>query len=542
MSTTIKTARLTARPQSYPQPGYREEDNSLIRHKSNAEWSNKFQERLPNHSGPASSKSEARQEVYKGVTDDNNVWSGRVVLSLDGGGIRGLSGLLIIQRLMEKIRSVERSESPGWLPAKTSGQSPQFNEERECEEMANLRKYFAPDLDLASDSGTSNFLPCHYFDYIAGTSTGALIATMLGRMWMSADQAMEHFQALATDVYRLRFRTKARAMKQVLKLDGSREEKIRETVQMHFPSNQKLQLADDNRCRTIICSYEQSTQAGSRVPYLFRSYTASFPDEKEQEPGLSDIMRATSCSPYYFTPVSIGSKKFCDTGLSWPNPTAEVWREVLRESTQKDNHACSSRTILLSIGGGYALGNVLNLEGPRSNHFSHKIRDVAKTIQRVNQSLSTIGEDVNRIMEELEQSDTTNLEYHRLNVPLNLSQVKQSHSAKEEVASLESTIRDATIRYLDQDKVNVRLEELARQLVDLRRQKSRTSKWEAFAFGVRYQCPIRDPDHHCDIKNMRVGQPQLIQHLRKSQNIRQTVPDDDVEIKKLVKEARTRSY
>jgi len=62
------------------------------------------------------------------------------VLTLDGGGVRGLSSLLILQEIMEDIeRRTDVDETP---------------------------------------------LPCKYFDLIGGTSTGGLIAIMLGRLGM----------------------------------------------------------------------------------------------------------------------------------------------------------------------------------------------------------------------------------------------------------------------------------------------------------------------------------------------------------------------
>lgn len=59
------------------------------------------------------------------------------ILALDGGGVRGLSSLLILQKLMDEI-SDKNDGKPG--------------------------------------------LPCEYFDLICGTSTGGLIALMLGRL------------------------------------------------------------------------------------------------------------------------------------------------------------------------------------------------------------------------------------------------------------------------------------------------------------------------------------------------------------------------
>jgi len=62
------------------------------------------------------------------------------VLTFDGGGVRGLSSLLILREIMETIeRKTDADETP---------------------------------------------LPCEYFDLIGGTSTGGLIAIMLGRLGM----------------------------------------------------------------------------------------------------------------------------------------------------------------------------------------------------------------------------------------------------------------------------------------------------------------------------------------------------------------------
>jgi len=62
------------------------------------------------------------------------------ILALDGGGVRGLSSLLILQKLMSEIQRLKGDSQPP--------------------------------------------LPCQYFDLICGTSTGGLIAIMLGRLRM----------------------------------------------------------------------------------------------------------------------------------------------------------------------------------------------------------------------------------------------------------------------------------------------------------------------------------------------------------------------
>jgi patatin-like phospholipase/acyl hydrolase len=77
------------------------------------------------------------------------------LLCLDGGGIRSLSSLYILQKLMENI-----------------------------------------DPDAASP-----LKPCDYFDIIGGTSTGGLIAIMLGRLEMDVVSCIEWFIHLSKVIF-----------------------------------------------------------------------------------------------------------------------------------------------------------------------------------------------------------------------------------------------------------------------------------------------------------------------------------------------------
>jgi patatin-like phospholipase/acyl hydrolase len=69
------------------------------------------------------------------------------ILALDGGGVRGLSSLLIVRSLMHEVQRILVDNGQ----AKTGDKLP---------------------------------IPCQYFDLICGTSTGGLIAIMLGRLRM----------------------------------------------------------------------------------------------------------------------------------------------------------------------------------------------------------------------------------------------------------------------------------------------------------------------------------------------------------------------
>ncbi|PBK88448.1 FabD/lysophospholipase-like protein [Armillaria gallica] len=79
------------------------------------------------------------------------------LLSLDGGGIRGVSELFILNETMKCIQ---------------------------------LRK----NLPITPK-------PCEYFDLIGGTSTGGLIAIMLGRLKMSTEEALKSYNKMSSLVF-----------------------------------------------------------------------------------------------------------------------------------------------------------------------------------------------------------------------------------------------------------------------------------------------------------------------------------------------------
>ena len=78
----------------------------------------------------------------------------------DGGGIRGYSSLLILKALIGVIERLEKQ--PDWIT----------QNEVWTEPVQSSAEYpWQGDLDISG----STFFPCHYFDYMAGTSTGGCV-------------------------------------------------------------------------------------------------------------------------------------------------------------------------------------------------------------------------------------------------------------------------------------------------------------------------------------------------------------------------------
>ncbi|KAH8924680.1 FabD/lysophospholipase-like protein, partial [Atractiella rhizophila] len=89
--------------------------------------------------------------------------NGLRVLCLDGGGVRGLSELYILEQIMEQLGHQLFPDDP----------NPEKKELR----------------------------PCDYFDLICGTSTGGLIAIMLGRLGMTTRQCIQVYGELAQRIF-----------------------------------------------------------------------------------------------------------------------------------------------------------------------------------------------------------------------------------------------------------------------------------------------------------------------------------------------------
>jgi len=132
------------------------------------------------------------------------------LLSLDGGGIRGLSSLIILRDVMERIKSDE-----------------------------NL---------------ISTPLPCEYFDMIGGTGTGGIIALMLGRLRLSVDDAIEHFVHFTENVFSDKkgaFSIRHQAMFKASKFEKIMKEILSSLDAAGYNENARM-LDQTSGCRTCV--------------------------------------------------------------------------------------------------------------------------------------------------------------------------------------------------------------------------------------------------------------------------------------------------
>jgi len=173
-----------------------------------------------------------------------------VLTDEDGGGIRGYSSLIILQELMEKIARLERNHA-----------ATDANE--------NAANHPLP-------------FPCHYFDYIFGSSTGgycqhhdwvvlvadevsSLSAIMLGRLRMSVRDSLIVYDRLGSEIFSSprhayisrspfndgwwrRSKYRAESFEQFLKT--TTEDVLRTRYQDMYSPTHSFFPSDENQCKT----------------------------------------------------------------------------------------------------------------------------------------------------------------------------------------------------------------------------------------------------------------------------------------------------
>lgn len=276
------------------------------------------------------------------------------ILSLDGGGIRGYSILVILGELMHQIyvqtHNGKGPKSPSELPR-----------------------------------------PCDYFDIIGGTGTGGLIALMLGRMRMDIESCKEYYVELTRYVF-ITDKTVmgvpyGKTLFKSSRLEDAIKHCVRESTRFDFdkiiphsppppspppshiknkrtnswrgrrssshdsgeqtrgrrgsPSNPSRRTQGqgnaeapllDTRpgaCKTFVTAvYKGTPPNSSNPPALLRTY----PSRGESVPSYNCTIwqagRATSATLSAFKPITVGQNTFLDEGSGRYNPAQQVLEEA----------------------------------------------------------------------------------------------------------------------------------------------------------------------------------------------------------------------
>ena len=423
-------------------------------------------------------------------------WERETILSLDGGGVRGYSSLLILQELMGIVADLERSTDP---KATSSAYSRLGN--KDLPPISNDTK------------STSHYLPCHYFNYIAGTSTGGLVAIMLGRLRMDINDCIEEYENLSASVFQepsLWLEKSSTNYDQEVKWKvlQNRFDMLRPIWPSPSEGREQSVLfnSDPCRCRTLVCALESTLENETQIPVLFRSYhhpmspiaeLNRFPIGNPSTPDTSaiwQVARATSAAPFYSKPFRLDNHRYYDAAMNLNNPSYETLCEVIKLAD--DNPLAID--VLLSVGGGNAEVSKLKSENGGGS-LEKDIADISDSIHR-----------------QVRRENQKCYKCYRLDVDEGLQDVRLNEwdPDSRDKTTLQK-IREATTRYLQRPEVRDQFEACAANLVKRRVDRAEIMRWEYFATGIHYKCPKEG----CCFPNSRFpDRNELLDHLRRHHN------------------------
>ncbi|KXX75712.1 Kinesin light chain [Madurella mycetomatis] len=305
------------------------------------------------------------------------------LLALDGGGVRGLSSLMILRRLMEAV-------DPNAPPR-----------------------------------------PSDYFDMIGGTSTGGLIAIMLGRLRMTVDECIDAYTSLSDKV----FEKKSHRINIKGKLQGrfdtdELEQAVKQILAARGLGEDALLKDSDFSCKVFVCATSKET--GDTV--CLTSYRSPRSDNSDllNFTKIWQACRATSAATTFFDPIAIGpfGEEFVDGALGANNPihalwnqAQDVWGDQLRGSLQ----------CIVSIGTGV----------PALKPVRDDVRGIWATLRELATETEKTAEHFRRDKPDLDDEGR----YYRFNVDRGLEEIGLEESKKK------NEIAAATRRYVESQAV-----------------------------------------------------------------------------------------
>ncbi|CAE6489093.1 unnamed protein product [Rhizoctonia solani] len=302
-----------------------------------------------------------RSELMHWCTNNHGPSAASTYYALaNGGGVRGLSSLLLLQEVMNRLQKLGRQ-------GKT-------------------------------------VKPVDWFDVIAGTGTGGVIACMLGKMGMSIKEAVESYTTLTEAIF---------SNKKTGGITGGAAYKsttLKESLQSIIQAatgdgDTKMSegASKPDGCNTLIFATLKDNINAS-IPVMFRSYQASA--NRAPDCAMWEALYATMAHPDFFKSIDIaeGSLKYSFVGgeLGNSNPLAHVLAEV------RDLYPDQYVSCIMSVGAGHA----------------HTIRISNTSHRKTSLAMKAMATGSDRVAEEMARrfQDTTGV-YFRFNVDQGIQDV-----------------------------------------------------------------------------------------------------------------------
>ncbi|KAG8668259.1 hypothetical protein FPOAC1_007637 [Fusarium poae] len=465
------------------------------------------------------------------ICDEEGPWAQKTVLTfgnnlsktsetipdyniIDGGGIRGYASLLVLKHIMTTIRTLKRQPPDPALSSRYySWMGPSSNSSAEANQ---------------DSESVDDYLPCHYFDYIAGTSTGGLSSIMLGRLRLSVDEALDTYKAFGNAVFgkprrfhersilwwpRAKYscrKTRAAFQDAIHKALKRQHDGVPGDTAVRLPQNadtEPLKYRED-RTRTIAISWLINKDTGVNKQFVWRSYdhhlSSTSTNSKSWTPpntgpahttAIWVVARATTAAPVYFESIKIGRLKFLDGGMVANNPSLTVLREVRRLHN-------GVPALFVSIGTGLKVTDpgpngeseeaTATTDDSRHKQFLKKYSEILEHWKKW--MVDCEGDNgTNGWNSECEAIELTHHPHHRmhryrLNVKGKLHTIplddwRPCDTGEDTLRFIQKQTED----YLNEESVADDINMIAQRAVDIRRRRAAMEQWERFAVDVTYR-------------------------------------------------------
>ncbi|EAQ92675.1 hypothetical protein CHGG_00910 [Chaetomium globosum CBS 148.51] len=209
------------------------------------------------------------------------------LLSLDGGGVRGVSSLVILDAIMTKMKD----------------------------------KYNLDEIPK----------PCDYFHMIAGTSTGGLIAIMLGRLRMSTREALDEYDNCAAKIFSKSNRKKWSVSERFRAT--ALQEAVEGIVKARGLGETMWDPERPDKGKAIVCVMPSKSIEDARV---VRSFPGD-PGEPQWDRNITiwQAARATTAASSFFKPQKLGdgpeAQTYIDAAIGANNPIKYLLDEAVLE-------------------------------------------------------------------------------------------------------------------------------------------------------------------------------------------------------------------
>ena len=330
------------------------------------------------------------------------------ILSLDGGGIRGIISCVILKFIEEQLQVQD---------------------------------------DPNSKIGD-------YFDFVAGTSTGGLIAALLlfpdkdKKSKFSVQEALNLYAKKGEEIFNVSF------FQHLLNPFGLLKEKISDK-NIEKQLNEvfgNLELKDLTK-PCLITSYDIT----ARKAMFFTSHNATQPIKNFY---VKDVCRATSAAPTYFEPAQINSfysQQFTliDGGVYANNPALCAYAEARKinfskilNDSQKPDYPSINDMIIISVG----TGTVLKPYYFEDFDNAGKLKWISPLIDiLLSSNVETVDYQIQKMFETLGDRNSQN--YHRLMPDLKKAAPEMDNTSKENIFNL----IQAGLAYVNQNQANLDL-------------------------------------------------------------------------------------